>query len=134
MNHTLSPRNGLWRWLLAVGWTALILVLLLQSSSQPVIGPAAPPGQPSLGREMLLTSGHIVGFSILTALWWWALSQNISARAALAAAVVLALLIGTGSEIAQAAVPDRSASWFDLMVNWGVTLATAWRLARIHPA
>jgi VanZ family protein len=134
MNHTLSPRNGLWRWLLAVGWTMLILVLLLQSSSQPVIGPAAPPGQPSLGREMLLTSGHIVGFSILTALWWWALSQNMSARAALAAAVVMALLIGTGSEIAQAAVPDRSASWFDLMVNWGVTLATAWRLARIHPA
>jgi VanZ family protein len=116
------------RWVYALFWTALALVTLLQSSSQPVIGPAAPPGPPPLERELMLAVGHIVAFSILTALWWWALSTTMNPRGALVLAVVIALTIGTVTEIAQASVPDRSASWEDLAVNWLVTLVTAWRI------
>lgn len=118
------------RWVYALGWTTLTLVTLLQSSSQPVIGPAAPPGPPPLERELLLTFGHIIAFSILTALWWWALSVVFNPRTALVLAVLIALTLGTLTELAQAAVPDRSASWEDLAVNWLVTFATAWRIQR----
>lgn len=110
---------------MALGWTALLLVTLLQSSRQPVVGPPAPPGQPTLARELLLTGGHIIGFSLLTLLWWRALITVGSARRALILAVVIALVIGTLTEVAQATIPDRSASLFDLTVNWLVTLATA---------
>ncbi len=126
--HTLT--HPALRWLYALGWTALALVALLQSSSQPVIGPAAPPGPPSLERELLLAFGHVVVFSILTALWWWALSTVLNPRAALALAVLIALVMGTLTEIGQASMPDRSASWEDLTVNVVVTCLTAWRIRR----
>ena len=118
------------RWLYALGWTALALVTLLQSSSQPVIGPAAPPGPPPLERELLLTLGHVAVFSILTALWWWALTTVLNTQAALVLAVLIALTLGTLTEIGQASMPDRSSSWEDLAVNWLVTLITAWRIRR----
>ena len=118
------------RWGCALGWTALVLVMLLQSSSQPVIGPAAPPGKPTLAREILLTTGHVVGFGVLTVLWWWALQAATTGRAALVGAVSVSLVMGVATELAQAAIPDRATSWFDLAVNMGVTLATAWIIAR----
>jgi VanZ family protein len=122
MQHPLA------RWSAALGWTALVLVLLLQSSSQPIIGPAAPPGDPPLEREILLTAGHVVAFAGLTTLWWWALSLHTGPQRSLLLAVMVALLIGVLTELAQAAVPDRAASWFDIGVNVLVTLATAWRI------
>jgi VanZ family protein len=130
MINTETLTHPVLRWAYALGWTALALVTLLQSSNQPVIGPAAPPGPPPLERELLLAVGHIVAFSILTALWWWALSASMNTRAALVLAVLIALTIGTLTEIAQASVPDRSASWEDLAVNWLVTIVTAWRIRR----
>lgn len=124
------PQSAALRWACALGWTVILLVVLLQSSSQPVIGPPAPPGDPSLARELVLTLGHVVGFAGLTVLWWWALSWRLRLRSALLLAVLVALSIGIFSELAQAAVPDRAASWFDLVVNIGVTLVTAWAIER----
>jgi VanZ family protein len=119
------------RWVYAVGWTALLLVMLLQSSSQPVIGPAAPPGKPTLAREILLTTGHIIGFGVLTALWWWALVMRMPGRIALIAAMIISLTQGIVTEMAQATIPDRAASVFDLAVNGVVTLVTAWVIHRV---
>ncbi len=118
------------RWLYAAGWTALITLLLLQSSSQPIIGPPAPPGKPTLEREILLTIGHGVIFATLLILWWWALIPRCGFSVALAAAVALSLALGTFTEAAQASVPDRMASWSDLIANWLAVLFAAWHIYR----
>jgi VanZ family protein len=120
----------LFRWLCALAWTALVTLTLLQSSSQPVIGPAAPPGEPPLEREILLLIGHVIAFGVLTWLWWWAWSLYYNAQTALLLAVLIALVLGTSTEILQALVPDRATSWFDLVTNWIITLLTAWRIQR----
>ena len=125
MNIDLHPHPAL-RWFCTLAWTTLVLVTLLQSSSQPVIGPAAPPGEPPLEREILLTVGHVVAFAGLTLLWWWGLSAHTTSPSALLMAVLIALLIGIFSELAQANVPDRAASWFDLLVNCITIGTTAW--------
>jgi VanZ family protein len=111
------------RGLYALAWTVLLCVTLVQSSSQPVIGPAAPPAPPDLGRELFLTAGHIIGFSVLTVLWQWTLMTRWSPTRAVMLAVMIALMIGTLTELAQIAVPDRNASLFDLSVNWLIAVA-----------
>jgi VanZ family protein len=117
------PQNRFVRQIIALAYATLLTVMLLQSSSHPYVGPAAPPGAPDPGREVLLTSGHIIGFSLLVLLWWWAL---MPAPRALVAAVLIGLLLGTLTEILQNLVPDRSASLFDLVTNYVVTLGAAW--------
>lgn len=119
------------RWGYAAAWVLLITVLLLQPSGRPVVGPAAPPGPPDLGRELYLTTGHIIGFSVMTALIWWALAATLPSRRALHIAVLLALLLGIMTEWAQTLVVDRTASLFDLSVNIGVTLLTARLIDRL---
>ncbi|MDX1991928.1 MAG: VanZ family protein [bacterium] len=119
-----------WRWLTAFAWLLLIVVLLLQPSGRPVIGPAAPPGPPDIARELYLTTGHIIGFSVMTLLLWWALVARYPKTQALIAAVAIALSLGGVTELAQTLVIDRSASWFDFLVNSLVTLAVAWGIRR----
>jgi VanZ family protein len=115
-------QNPLVRQIVALAYSALLTLVLLQSSSQPYIGPAAPPGPPDPARELLLTIAHIIGFSILVAVWWKAFDP--SPRALLMAALI-ALALGIVTELLQNFVPDRSASLFDLATNIVVTLATA---------
>ncbi len=119
-------RHILLRQMAAVAYTALLTLLLLQSSGRPVIGQPAPPGPPDMARETLLTGGHIIGFSLLVLLWWWALSATSSSHHALVLAMVIALVLGCLTELLQTLVPDRSASWSDLVVNIIVTMGTAW--------
>lgn len=110
---------------LALAWTILVTVMLVQSSGKPYVGPPAPPGEPDLWREIQLTSGHVVVFVVLVVLWWWALSSKLPQPRALFVAVGFALIFGCISEIAQTAVGDRQASFFDMAVNWSVTIMTA---------
>lgn len=118
------------RRLVALTFTLLATIMLVQSSSQPMLGPAAPPGPPDLKREMELTTGHVVVFSSLVILWWWALLPNLPFGSALFVAVGFALIFGVVTELAQSVVPDRQLSLFDIGVNWTTTLLTAiilWR-------
>lgn len=117
--------------LYALGWSALITLLLVQSSTQPVIGPAAPPGAPHPGREFLLNSAHLVAFSVMVFLWWWAFIQNTPHLRAVLMALSIALILGGITEVAQGLVPDREVSLLDLAMNWGSSLAVAWYLYRI---
>ena len=115
------------RQIAALAYTALLTLLLLQSSGRPVIGQAAPPGPPDMARETLLTCGHIIGFSLLVLLWWWVFSAiSTSSHHALVLTIVIALVLGCLTELLQTLVPDRSASWSDLAVNILVTLGAAW--------
>jgi VanZ family protein len=118
------------RLLIAVIYTALIAVLLLQPSRQPVIGPAAPPGPPTLGRELLLIAAHLIAFAGLTGVWWWAGIAYLRAQQALGLAVAGALSFSLLTEILQAAVPDRSTSWLDLATNTLAVLLVAWWITR----
>jgi VanZ family protein len=114
----------------ALAYTALLTLLLVQSSGHPVVGPAAPPGKPSPQRELLLTSGHIIGFSLLVVIWWWALRRGWGERRALLVSLAISFLLGVVTEIAQTLVPDRSSSWDDLAVNVLVSLAAALLIVR----
>lgn len=105
-------------------------LVLLQSSSQPMIGPAAPPGQPSLARELLLTTGHIVSFAFLTVTWMWTLAPAVSFKRRFIMTLIIAFSLGLMTELAQTYVPDRGASIEDLLTNWFSTLGTLWYLRR----
>ncbi|MFN8449262.1 MAG: VanZ family protein [Anaerolineae bacterium] len=116
------------RHLYIVGWLALVTVTLLQSSAHPVVGPPAPPGHPDAARELFLTAGHVVAFSVMTALLWWALRP---ARHALLVGVVFCVVYGAATELLQTLVRDRGASLDDFAVDClvsGITaLAIYWR-------
>lgn len=119
------PIHPFLRGLIALAYTAFMTLVLLQSSGQPVVGPPAPPGPPTLEREILLTVGHLVAFSLLTVLWTWTFYPRLSLKRALLLAVLIGFGLGFVTEIAQTLVPDRSASGFDMLVNAVSVLAVA---------
>lgn len=124
------------RLLTALALTALTTIVLLQPSTQPLIGPPAPLGAPTLAREIALTAGHIAAFSSLVAVWTWALAARLPLTRAVVIAVAGALLYSPLTEWGQSFVPDRSASLYDLAVNTVTALATGWfinRLTRSYP-
>ena len=97
-----------------IAWMILITVTLLQSSGRPVVGPPAPPGPPSPSRELFLTTGHIVAFSVMLLLLWWAMNR---APHVLLVSWVICCLFGGITELLQRLVPDRSASLDDFAVD-----------------
>lgn len=120
MTEILKSPNA--RRLYVIVWMILMTVTLLQSSGKPVVGPPAPPGAPSPERELFLTTGHLVGFGVMLVLLWWAL---IPAPHALAVAVATCWVYGAATELLQTLVPDRGASWDDLLVDCLVSGAAA---------
>ncbi len=122
------------RWMIAIGYTALITLVLEQSSAQPVVGPAAPKAFDPVW-DAALTGCHIIGFGLLVMLLWSALNKPGHWRWALIVTVVFAVIFGFVTEVVQTLVPDRSSSWSDLLVNWGVSLAVGyWIWYRSKPA
>lgn len=105
------------RRLMAVLWTLLVTVMLLQSSGHPVVGPPAPPGPPDFNREIQLTIGHIITFSVLTLLLWWALRPNLSTGRSLFVTLAFTLIYGVITELAQMMVVDREPSFYDMAIN-----------------
>lgn len=113
------------RFSILIIYTTLLTIGLVQSSANPLLGPVAPEDY-NFFWDVLLTTGHVVGFGGLVALMWWALSTQAPPLWSLLVAVIFALVLGTVTESLQSLVPDRSASWFDLLCDWGVTLAVAY--------
>src|SRR5687767_13665029 len=87
------------RWALAIVYTLLVTVLLVQSSSQPIVGPPAPPGMPDLKREIELTLAHIVVFSALVVVWWWALLTVLPTHRAIFVTLTFVLAFGVITEV-----------------------------------
>ncbi len=117
-----------WRYLPALVYTAFITVLLLQPSGQPLIGQPAPPGPPSLRREILLTMGHLGVFAGLATVWWWALLPSKPFERALRSAVTFSLVFGIVSELAQTFSINRSVSVIDAAANITAVLLVAWAI------
>lgn len=118
------------RWLLALAWTGWIILILIQSEAQPVVNLGIPPGPDSLEREIFFTSGHLVGFAVLSALWWWALVGHVPNRRALLIAVIVALVVGAGTEWLQTFTPDRHFQLTDLAADALGALLVAWWITR----
>ena len=114
---------------LVLAYTALLTLVLIQSSANPVIGPVAP-REYNLAWDIFLTIGHLVGFSLLVFLIWSALATVASPTRSLIVAVIFTCLLGLITEILQSIVPDRSASLFDLACDWGVALTVAYTIHR----
>lgn len=110
------------RRLYAVVWVAVVSVTLLQSSMYPLIGPAQPPGPVSPERELFLTTAHLVAFSGMLVLIWWALHP---ARHALRVALLFCWGYALATELLQTLVPDRGASLYDLWMDFAATSIAA---------
>ena len=116
------------RWLLAIAYTLLITVILLQSAVQPVIDTGIPPGPPSFERELFFSIMHVLGFGLLTVLWWWALLVYLPHRRALIVAVVIALVFGAVTEWLQGFAPDRAVQITDFLANCAGVAFAGWGL------
>lgn len=110
------------RRLYAVVWVAVASVALLQSSMHPLIGPAQPPGPVSPERELFLTAAHLVVFSGMLVLVWWALHP---ARHALLVALLFCWGYAVATELLQTLAPDRGASLYDLWMDFAAVSIAA---------
>ena len=118
------------RWGIAIAWSALLTLFLLQPEADPVIDLGLPQGDSALVREVFFSALHLIAFGITCFCWFWALRRNLQFRTSLAVACLLAILLGGVTEILQGFTLDRHASWLDLIANIAGTLLAArliWR-------
>ena len=114
---------------LSIAYTALLTLVLVQSSAHPLVGPVAP-REYNLAWEILLTAGHLIGFTLLVVLLYSALVTVTTPVRALIVAVIFACSLGLLTEFIQSFVPDRSASLFDLACDWGMAFVAAYWIRR----
>lgn len=129
-------QNPALRWLLTLGWTALIAILLVQPENQPLIPTGIPPGPNTPARELVFGLLHLLAFGITCALWFHALSAHCPAATSLLLAGGIAIVIGGSTEYLQTFAPDRYPSWGDFIANCAGTLIAArliWK-RRVRPA
>lgn len=122
--NAFSPPTPL-RVALALCWSALLTLLLLQGEADPVIDLGLPRGDNTLARELAFSTLHLLAFGVTSGCWFWALSRAANPRRALLAACVIAIALGVSTEILQTYTLDRHASWLDLAANIGGTLIVA---------
>lgn len=110
---------------MALCWSALLTLLLLQGEADPVIDLGLPHGENTLAREFAFSTLHLLAFGLTSACWYWALGRAADKRRALLAACVIAIALGVSTEILQSYTLDRHASWLDLAANIGGALLAA---------
>ena len=118
------------RWVAAISWSVLLIILLLQPEADPLIDLGIPKGQNTLARELAFSALHLVAFSMTTLLWFRALFAGLSFRASLILAGIIALFLGCATEFLQSYTLDRHASLIDLIANIGGTLLAAYLIWR----
>ncbi len=109
---------------LALAWTALLCLLLLQPEVDPVLDLGIPDGDNTLARELAFSAVHLVAFAVTCGIWNWALSPKMRTHHSVLTAVIISLALGGCTELAQSFTPDRHFSWLDLGANVaGILLA-----------
>jgi len=111
--------------MLAIGWSLLLSLLLLQPEAEPVIDLGLPRGDSSLEREIFFSALHLLSFAVTCSLWFWALARYFAWRASVYAAIVVAIALGISTESLQSLTQDRHASPIDLIANLGGALIAA---------
>jgi len=105
------------RWILVIIWTIFISIILVQPESDQLIDTGIPPGPPTLEREIVFTSAHLISFGITCALWFWAWFGHLSFPKSLLLGIIFAIVIGSITEYLQSYSPDRHSSWLDFIAN-----------------
>ena len=112
------------RWLISPLLTLVLVVLLLQPGEQSITDTGILQGPPGLARDLFFIAGHIGWFGLLVVLWRWTLVTRFHTTSALVLAVLIALVVGTSTELAQTLIPNRGATLVDLLANYvGIVLA-----------
>jgi hypothetical protein len=97
-------------------WTIFVLVLTTQSQNDvPLVYFV---GSTIGSTEYGAAFGHAGLFFMLTLMIFTALRLLFGVKIALATAMLIALILATGTEFYQLTLPDRSASLPDLLANW----------------
>ena len=112
------------RWIVTIGWTLLLTLLLLQPEADPLIDLGLPGGQ-SLWREILFSALHLLAFALTCILWFWTLRSALPSRRSLLAAVLIAIALGISTEALQSLTLDRHPSLIDFLANIGGVLIAA---------
>lgn len=110
---------------LAIGWSLLLSLLLLQAEADPVIDLGLPRGDNTLARELAFSTLHLLAFGWTMLCWHWALPRAWRPRKALLIAGALTVTLGVITEVLQTYTLDRHASWLDLAANIGGALTAA---------
>lgn len=113
------------RWALAIGWTLLLCLFLLQPEADPLINLGLPKGDSTLAREVFFSALHLLAFALTCFVWFWTLRRNLKVRTSLLVAVVIAIVLGIVTESLQTLTLDRHASFIDLAANFAGALIAA---------
>ena len=101
----------------AIGWSILLSVLLLQAEADPLIDLGIPRGDNTLARELAFSTLHLLAFSATCLCWFWALPHKWRPRSSLLIALAITIILGAATELLQTYTLDRYASWIDLVAN-----------------
>ncbi len=105
------------RWLMAIGWSLWIGILLVQSESNPLIDIGIQSGPRTLIRDILAAGAHLLAFGTACGLWFWAWSGYLRLLPSLALACCIAICLGGLTEYLQTFSPGRHPSWVDFIAN-----------------
>ena len=126
MNHIDYVLNlGPARWTLAIGWTLLLTLFLLQPEADPLIDLGLPRGESTLQRELFFSALHLLAFAMTCFIWFWAIHRALNPRRSLLTAVLIAIALGIVTEALQTLTLDRHASPIDLIANIAGALIAA---------
>lgn len=123
LNHVLKQSSA--RWTLAIGWSLLLTLFLLQPEAEPLIDLGLPRGESTLQRELFFSALHLLAFASTCFIWFWALQNAFNHKRSLLAAVLIAIALGIVTEALQSLTLDRHASLIDLIANFTGALVAA---------
>ncbi|MCY3867548.1 MAG: VanZ family protein [Chloroflexi bacterium] len=122
-SHALNPAPA--RWTLAIGWTLLLTLFLLQPEAEPLIDLGLPRGESTLQRELFFSALHLLAFALTCFIWFWTIHSALTLGRRLLAAVLIAISLGIVTEALQSLTLDRHASLIDLIANIAGALVAA---------
>ncbi len=105
------------RWTMAIGWSLLLTLFLLQPEADPIIDLGLPRGDSTLAREAFFSGLHLLAFAVTCALWFYALRGGSDRLKPLLAALGIAIVLGVITEALQSLTLDRYPSFIDLLAN-----------------
>lgn len=113
------------RWTLALGWTLLLTLFLLQPEAEPLIDLGLPRGESTLQRELFFSALHLLAFALTCFIWFWTFHFGANLKRSLLAAVIIAFALGIVTEALQSLTLDRHAALIDLIANFTGALVAA---------
>lgn len=112
------------RIVVALSWMIFLSVLLLLPELHPVM-PGVQAAPPSLEREILFSSMHLLTFAFTAGIWLFALDLSFDTPRLLFALAMVLVAYGLTTEYLQTMVPGRSAQWWDMLAN-SIGIVSGW--------